>query len=51
VILPDQNSRRAHAGNTSRQRNITRVLVVLSILLAIAAVYMGYLGIQALNSW
>jgi hypothetical protein len=51
MTFPDRSSRHAHAGNSSRQRIITRVLVTLSILFAIAAVYMGYLGVQALLSW
>jgi type VI protein secretion system component VasF len=51
MTLPDKTSRHAHAGNSSRQRIITRVLVALSFLFAAAAVYMGYLGVQALLSW
>jgi type VI protein secretion system component VasF len=51
MTLPDKSSRHAHAGNSSRQRVITRVLVACSLLCAIGAVYMGYLGIQALLSW
>ena len=51
MTFPENPPRRAHAGTSSRQRIITRVLVVLSIALALAAVYMGYLGVQALLSW
>ncbi|MFC0682328.1 hypothetical protein ACFFGH_31240 [Lysobacter korlensis] len=51
MTFPDKSPRHAHAGNSSRQRIITRVLVTLSILFAIAAIYMGYLGVQALLSW
>ncbi len=51
MTLPDRSSRHAHAGNTSRQRIVTRVLVSLSIVCAIAAVAMGVLGIQALLEW
>ena len=51
MTFPDRTSRHAHAGNSSRQRILTRVLVSLSILCAIGAVYMGWLGIQALLEW
>ena len=51
MTLPDRRSRHAHAGNSSRQRIITRVLVTLSLLCAIAAVFMGVLGVQALLEW
>ena len=51
MTFPDPSSRHAHAGNSSRQRIITRVLVALSILCAIAAVFMGWLGVQALIEW
>jgi hypothetical protein len=51
MTFPDPTSRHAHAGNSSRQRIITRVLVSLSIVCAIAAIAMGMLGIQALMEW
>ena len=51
MTFPDPSSRHAHAGNSSRQRMITRVLVALSIVCALAAVAMGVLGIQALLEW
>jgi hypothetical protein len=51
MTIQKKSSRHAHAGNSSRQRTITRVLIVLSILLAVAAIYMGVLGVQALASW
>jgi hypothetical protein len=51
MTFPDRSSRHAHAGNSSRQRIITRVLVSLSILCAIAAIFMGWLGVQALIEW
>ena len=51
MTLPDRTSRHAHAGNSSRQRVVTRLLVSLSILCALAALLMGALGIQALLEW
>ena len=51
MTFPDKSSRHAHAGNSSRQRIVTRVLVVLSILCALAAIFMGVLGVQALAEW
>ncbi len=51
MTLPDPSSWHAHAGNSPRQRIITRVLVALSIVCAIAAIFMGWLGVQALLEW
>lgn len=51
MTFPDRTSRQSHAGSSSRQRIVTRVLVALSIVCAIAAVLMGLLGIQALLEW